>query len=677
MNWFSVLMVLLGAIPVLAQIPSPGTTEGDASTTSAYQQKIGGPGEHFEGINLRRQLVAQTDRNAEAAPPSLSRTHDETSTGDITRAVSAWETRARVELQRLVSSMPHIPEDIRLAYLRLRADATSESHATATIVLCLLVASAVAAEWLVRRKLWRHGKGAEHYLPTAVLATFTAAFFFAIEWPPLVRLVVACFLAAFITYRFIAAGIAHAAHPEIHGRLKIIVAWVVIAMAFLAASTVLEVDDGTLNAVALLASMLTLMLAIELVWRKLTMSIAVKTMLSLYLAGVWLLWCLDFKALFWAGIYIVVFPPTLRAIGHTLRDYIAAHFLIPQSDSRNVLIVRGARATIIGLAVAWIATVWETDGHMGSQGDPRVGAVFYGFLKSIVVLLLADLVWHLAKAAIDRNVPSPGSSSTVIDMETNGAVQESPATRLHTLLPILRNAVAVALFVTAGLVILGQLGVDIGPLVAGAGIFGVAIGFGSQALVRDVISGIFYLFDDAFRVGEYIQAKNYKGTVEGFSLRSVKLRHHRGPLFTIPFGELGAVENMSRDWSKVKFVVTVPYDTDIEKARKIGKAIGRELLSDPELGPLFIEPLKMKGVEEFGAYGIVISFAMITLPTSQQSFIRRSAYAMLREAFQRNGIEFAQPSVQIGSAKTQEAHATAYQAHELTKADEREPAAEL
>ncbi|WP_244484143.1 mechanosensitive ion channel family protein [Rhizobium sp. Leaf453] len=630
----------------------------------------------MEVSDLARGLVAQIDQKAEAALPSANTTHDEPSTGDIARAVTAWETGARVRLQSIVSTVPHIPEDMRLAYLRLRADATSEGHATKTIALCLLVGFATAIEWLVRRKLWRHGKGVEHYLPTAVLATFTAAFFFAIEWPPLVRLVVACFLAAFISYRFIAAGIAHAAHPEIHRRLKIIATWVLIAMAFLAASTFLEVDDSTINTVALLASLLTLMLAIELVWRRLIQSIAVRTMVSLYLAGVWLLWCLDFRALFWAGIYFVVFPPMLRAVGHAMQEYIATHFLIAPSDNRNVLLVRGARATIIGLAVAWIAIVWEIDGHLVGQGDPRVAAVFYGLLKSIVVVLLADLVWHLAKAAIDRNVPPPSSSSTVIELEANGVVQEAPATRLHTLLPILRNAVAVVLFVTVALVILGQLGVDIGPLVAGAGIFGVAIGFGSQALVRDVISGIFYLFDDAFRVGEYIQAKSYKGTVEGFSLRSVKLRHHRGPLFTIPFGELGAVENMSRDWSKVKFVVTVPYATDIEKARKIGKSIGQELLSDPELGPLFIEPLKMKGVEEFGAYGIVISFAMITLPTSQQSFIRRSAYGMLREAFQRNGIEFAQPSVQVGSSKTQEAQAAAFQAHELTKASERERPAE-
>jgi small-conductance mechanosensitive channel len=219
--------------------------------------------------------------------------------------------------------------------------------------------------------------------------------------------------------------------------------------------------------------------------------------------------------------------------------------------------------------------------------------------------------------------------------------------RLHTLLPIFRNVLAVMVAVMAGLIVLAQLGVEIGPLLAGAGIFGVALGFGSQTLVKDVISGIFYMLDDAFRVGEYIQAKSYMGTVEGFSLRSVRLRHHRGPVFTVPFGELGAVENMSRDWVIDKFRISVGYDTDIDKARKIAKSIGAELLTDSELGPLFIQPLKMKGVEEFGDYGIVLSFAMTTVP-GRQTFIRRKAYAMIRDAFQQNGIEFAQPSVQVG-----------------------------
>ena len=94
-------------------------------------------------------------------------------------------------------------------------------------------------------------------------------------------------------------------------------------------------------------------------------------------------------------------------------------------------------------------------------------------------------------------------------------------------------------------------------------------------LVKDVISGIFYLLDDAFRVGEYIQSGTYKGTVESFSLRSVKLRHHRGPVYTVPFGELGAVQNMSRDWVIDKFAINVNYQTDLEKARKIIKKIGQ------------------------------------------------------------------------------------------------------
>lgn len=677
MKWLSTLVILLSTLPVSTQIPSLGTRQEEASGTLAHPLEIGDQRQYDKDQSLRRWVVAQGDRNAEATVPTPNTPYDEDSSGDIARAVTAWETRARDQLRNLFSSIPHIPEEIRLACLRLHTDATGEGHLTAAIALCLLVGFAIAAEWLVRRKLWAHGRGVQHYLPTAVLFTVSAAFFFAFEWPPLVRMVIACFLAAFVTYRFIAAGIGQAAHPEVHRRLKIIVAWMLIAISSLEAGAVLRMDGDALKAMAFLASLMTLMLAIELVWHKIMRSVAVRTMLCLHLTGVWLLWCLDFKALFWAAIYIVSLPPALRAIGHASRAYIATHFLIAPSDSRNVLLVRGARATIISLAVAWIAAVWEMDGQMIGHGDPRVSGVICGLFKIIVVLLLADLVWHLAKAAIDRNVSPPPISSAVEEWETNGATDETPATRLHTLLPILRNAVAVTLLVATGLVILGQVGVDIGPLIAGAGIFGVAIGFGSQTLVRDVISGIFYLFDDAFRVGEYIQAKNYKGTVEGFSLRSVKLRHHRGPLFTIPFGELGAVENMSRDWSKVKFVVTVPYDSDIEKARKIGKSIGQELLGDPELGPLFIEPLKMKGVEEFGAYGIVISFAMVTRPTSHQSFIRRSAYAMLRESFRKNGIEFAQPTVQVGSSKTREVQVATYQAHEVTKAGERERAAEL
>ncbi|NVP58326.1 mechanosensitive ion channel [Rhizobium sp. DBTS2] len=573
-----------------------------------------------------------------------------------------WEARTRSRIQTVIRAIPRIPAEIGKALLRLRADAI-DSGSTPMIAFSLLVASGIVVEWLFRRKWWRHAGGVEHYLPITIFAAIMTVLFFAIAWPPSVRLVVACHLTAFVVYRLIAAGIGHTAHPEFHGRLKLVIGLLLMVAASTTACAVLGMDRTVLDAVVFLVSCIVLMLALELVWSKTVWRTAAKATLSVYLAVLWLLWCLDIKELFWLGLYIVALPPALRAIAHTVRESAATHFLIPASDSRNILLVRGSRAIIIGLALGWIALIWELDAASFAHDDPRAGAVFYGLVKSIVVLLLADLIWHLAKAAIDRNI-TPVPLPAPIGAEADGTGQEAHATRLHTLLPILRNVLAVALFIIAGLVILGQLGIDIGPLIAGAGIFGVALGFGSQALVRDVISGIFYLFDDAFRVGEYIQAKNYTGTVEGFSLRSVKLRHHRGPIFTVPFGELGAVENMSRDWSKVKFVVTVPYDTDIEKARKIGKTIGQALLEDPELGPLFIQPLKMKGVEEFGEYGIVISFAMVTVPTSQQSFIRRTAYAMLHDAFQKNGIVFAQPTVQVGGETAPWAAAAALRYHQ-------------
>ena len=126
--------------------------------------------------------------------------------------------------------------------------------------------------------------------------------------------------------------------------------------------------------------------------------------------------------------------------------------------------------------------------------------------------------------------------------------EASRRSRMRTLLPILRNILFIVFLVMAALMALSSMGVQIGPLIAGAGVVGVAVGFGAQTLVKDVISGIFYLLDDAFRVGEYIISGSYKGTVESFSLRSIKLRHHRGYLYTVPFGTLGAVQNMSRDW---------------------------------------------------------------------------------------------------------------------------------
>jgi moderate conductance mechanosensitive channel len=282
-----------------------------------------------------------------------------------------------------------------------------------------------------------------------------------------------------------------------------------------------------------------------------------------------------------------------------------------------------------------------------------------GAMSSIVILLVADFIWQVVKTYIDRRLTSLQAAAPP------GSEESLRQARIRTLLPMLRMAVFIVLATVAILMALSSLGVEIGPLIAGAGIFGVAVGFGSQTLVKDVISGIFYLLDDAFRVGEYIQSGSYKGTVESLGFRSVKLRHHRGPIFTVPYGQLGAVENMSRDWVIDKMTINLTYDTDLALAKKVIKQVGKELAADPECAPNIIEPLKMQGVEQFGEFAIQLRMKMMTRP-GEQFVIRRKAFAMLKQAFDENGIRFGFPTVQV-SGRDDAEPAAAHQALKLIK----------
>lgn len=367
--------------------------------------------------------------------------------------------------------------------------------------------------------------------------------------------------------------------------------------------------------------------------------------LSIYFTTLWLLWVMGAIRLFWLAVIAVALPAALRvtrrAVAHVLRP--AADASDRATDApvlRIVSIERALRAAMIIGCALLLAHVWQVDLTSMAMSDTFATRLFRGAISAVIVVLVADFAWHTLKALIDRKLD--GSQPVGVP----GDMQPRRAARLRTLLPILRNMLFVVLLVMAALMVLSSLGVEIGPLIAGAGVIGVAVGFGAQTLVKDVISGIFYLLDDAFRVGEYIQSGNYKGTVESFSLRSVKLRHHRGPLYTVPFGELGAVQNMSRDWVIDKFTIDVTYDTDLEKVRKLIKRIGAELAADPEMGSNLLEPLKMQGVEQFGEFAIRIRLKMMTKPGGQ-FVIRRKALYRIKEAFAESGIRFAVPTVQV------------------------------
>ncbi len=223
---------------------------------------------------------------------------------------------------------------------------------------------------------------------------------------------------------------------------------------------------------------------------------------------------------------------------------------------------------------------------------------------------------------------------------------QQPASRVQTFLPLLEKFLFVVLLLIASLAGLRAMGVDTGPLLAGAGIVGIAIGFGAQTLVRDIVSGVFFLFDDAFRLGEYVEIDQTRGTVEGISIRSMRIRHHRGAVHTVPFGTIQRLTNYSRDWIILKLEFLLAFDTDLKKVKNIVKKIGQELLEDPEYGPLFLEPVKSQGVRRMEQIGIVVGIKFMAKP-GEQFILRREVYQRVRDAFEENGIDFARPQVTV------------------------------
>ena len=210
-------------------------------------------------------------------------------------------------------------------------------------------------------------------------------------------------------------------------------------------------------------------------------------------------------------------------------------------------------------------------------------------MQTIISVLLTAIIgwatWDFLRTLIDVRVaaqkPRGNMDEESGDTESAGS---SGASRSATLLPLLRSTAMVVIGMTCLFAALSSLGVNVGPLIAGAGVVGLAIGFGAQTLVKDVVSGVFFLIDDAFRQGEYIDLGSVKGTVERISVRSLQLRHQLGAVHTIPFGDIAALTNYSRDWVILKLPLRLAFDTDPEKVRKIIKKIGQELMEDKVLG---------------------------------------------------------------------------------------------
>lgn len=579
---------------------------------------------------------------------------EETAAGYLDGRVDAL----REHFASLIAAAPNLPAEIGRVRASLEQEWQSRPPGTVLgLILGFIVLGFVVEagyRYFIRKRNTRDGSVAERLrsigwrlaVDLGGVAAFTlgsAAAFLAFEWPVRTREAVVGFLASFILLRITITlsrallaprdaelRILPASDAEAgfwYRRIALFAAWLALGWVLVGWLRLLGMEPASLRLVAYLLGLGLLAIAIEAFWRR-------SRLAALYFVLVWALWASGARGLFWLAVAVAALPHIMRlvqdGVDHALRPPGAA-----AAETRGLAAAtlgRGLRALVI-IGVAWLLVLaFGLDVDALASGDTVWMRLLRGAVNALAIVLIADVIWLAVASLIDQKMAST--------QETNA--------RLRTLLPIVRGTVAAVLVVMTILMALSALGVQVGPLIASAGVVGIAIGFGAQTLVRDMLSKFFYLLDDAFRIGEYIQSGNYKGTVEHLGVRSVRLRHHRGPLYTIPYGQLGAVQNQSRDWVIDKLTIGLTYDSDLDKAKKLIKQIGKDLAKDPEFAPSILEPLKMQGVEAFGDFAIQIRMKMMTKP-GQQFGIRRRALALIKAAFAANGIKFAVPTVQVAA----------------------------
>jgi moderate conductance mechanosensitive channel len=634
----------------------------------------------------------------------------------VSQVLDARLAAIREHIVALGRTVPDLPNQFWRGGARVTEDLGENGRVKALLLLAMFVGLGAGIEWLFRRttqKVRRHldALRSETVKDRLHLAALRFAFgvglvtafalgsigpFLALDWPPLLRQMLFGLLVAVLVVR-VTNAVGHlllAPHHERfritsmdtmaarfwHRRLVAFVGWFAFGWVTVGFGVTLGYTLEARQLVAYAFGLGLLAIALEAVWRR-PAALAegnralspvthrfgrgtANTAVTVGIVALWVLWIAHAMASFWLILVIITLPlaigMTRRVVDNLLRPPGSQQVADGAPSVLAVCIERGIQAALIIVAVAVLAWGWGVDlAHLRGQ-ESWVGRLADGVLSTIVILLIADFSWQVVKTAIDRKL------TEAADLGQPNTDEARRRARVRTLLPIFRNILFVLVIAIAAMMALAALGVEIGPLIAGASVVGVAIGFGAQTFVRDVIAGMFYLMDDAFRVGEYIQSGNFKGTVEGFSIRSVKLRHHRGPVYTVPFSLLGAVQNQSRDWVIDKLSIGVTYDSDLVLAKKLIKQIGQELTKDPEFAPLILEPLKMQGVDQLGDFSVQIRAKMMTLP-GEQFVIRRAAYAMIKKAFEENGIKFAFPTVQVAREAEGTTAAVAQRALQLAK----------
>lgn len=336
------------------------------------------------------------------------------------------------------------------------------------------------------------------------------------------------------------------------------------------------------------------------------------------------------------AVFGLAFANIARALGLYRPAYWALVGYLTGFPTGEILVAR--YRPVLRLAVSTIITIvaigallesWGVD--IASWFDPgRIGAVVLSELSSVILAVaIAVVVWEACNTAIERQLAR---------FAREGAYAR--AARLRTLLPMLRTALIVTILTIAGLTALSAIGVNIAPLLAGAGIVGIAVGFGSQKLVQDVVTGVFLLLENAMQVGDFVTVSGLSGTVENLSVRSIRLRAGDGSVHIIPFSSVTSVTNTNRGIGNAAVSVNLAYGEDIDKAGEVLKQIAAEMRREPQFKALMRGDLDLWGVDKVDGATVTI-VGQIECTDSGRWPVQREFNRRMKMRFQQLGLDIA------------------------------------
>lgn len=289
----------------------------------------------------------------------------------------------------------------------------------------------------------------------------------------------------------------------------------------------------------------------------------------------------------------------------------------------------GTTTTTTGAAVQepsrplteWLIDVFNVDREGLTAGV--LGDIIEPLLQVILILVIAFVAVKVLRRGLRKVVERSKVNKPGLDFGDLSPVSTRKVQRMDALGAVGQSAIGVVIWVLALLIILGTtFGIDITPLLAGAGILGLAIGFGAQDLVKDIISGVFMLLEDQYGVGDVIDVGEAIGVVEGIGLRSTRLRDVTGTLWHVPNGEIRRVGNMSQEWSRALLDIGVAYDTDLDEAAEVIKKVADDMYAEETYSGLFLAEPEIWGIESLSADSVDIRLVIKTKPGEQWAIAR-------------------------------------------------------